>query len=136
MTDLREAKLKAHQNHIILVMRAGLDDKIWWDFDEIAKALAISGAYVSQLTKDMREKGVLIVKEKRARPMFLKLNPTLAVQIPVQKGDVAYFGPVTTIDVDKAKTLAGLDGTSTPIWFHRAVEAYQEKRAKILNEGW
>jgi len=136
MTELREAKMKAHQNHVILIMRAGLEDKIWWSFDDLAEHLAMSAPYVSQVTKEMREKGVLTVKEKGAKPIIVRLNTTLAFRMPVQKGDVTHFGPVTATDREAANKLRMLDGTSTAIWFHRAVEAYQEKRARILKEGW
>ncbi len=136
MTLLREAKLKAHQNHIILVMRAGLDDKIWWGFDDIAEQLAMSPSYISTITKGMRERGVLITKEKHTKPVHLKLNTILAVSIPKSAGDVSYLGPIPVMQVELVTRLCTADGISLTMWIDRATRAYSDKRAEILREGW
>lgn len=134
MTELRAEKLQAHQRFIVLIMRAGLKDKIWWNFGNLAKQMAVSEQYISMLTKGMRETGVLVEKEKGTKPILLKLNTTLAKPLPDLEYSMKHFGPISQVQCVVAGNILERDNISAAKFFDRALEAYEEKRKRILEE--
>ena len=132
--ELRPKKLAAYEKFIILIMREGLKDKIWWNLDQLAKPMGVTSAYVSQLTLSMREKGVLIEKDKGSRPILVKLNTTLAEPLPDLEYSMKHFGPISQVQCVTAGNILKRDDISATKFFDRALEAYEEKRHRILQE--